>query len=84
MAGAEHHHARDCKHPHFLRPVLFAFFKHADRSLKDFVKSNLGDGVWDEDIHAYMDWLTRMPGNDAPNPVKVYWWILKFWGRLSG
>jgi hypothetical protein len=82
MAGAEYHTARNCQHPHFIRPVLFAFFKYADRELKEFVKQNLGVGIWDQGMDEYVDWLTSMPGNDAPNLVKLYWWILMFWGRL--
>jgi hypothetical protein len=81
-AGAEYHAARDCRHPQFIRPVLFAFFKYGDRELKDFVKTNLDTGVWDDDMEAYRDWLTKPPGNDAPNLIKLYWWILMFWRRL--
>jgi hypothetical protein len=82
MAGAEYHNARSCKHSHFIRPVLFAFYQYSDRELKDFVKTNLGIGVWEEDVDVYVDWLTSSPGNEAPNLVKLYWWILMFWKRL--
>jgi hypothetical protein len=81
-AGAEYHAARDCRHPHFIRPVLFAFFQYADQKLKDFVKINLGVCAWDNGMDAYREWLTSSPGNDASNLVKLYWWILMFWGRL--
>lgn len=82
VAGAEYHPARDCRYPQFIRPVLFAFFKYADQELKDFVKLHLDVAVWEDGIEAYTNWLTSPPGNDAPNLVKLYWWILMFWGRL--
>ena len=82
MAGADFHCARDCKHPHFVRPVVFAFFKYAEKNLKDYVKTNVGVEVWEEGMDAYIKWLTALPGNEAPNLIKLYWWILMFWGRL--
>jgi hypothetical protein len=82
IAGAEYHAARNCRHPQFIRPVLFAFFKYAEKEVKDFVKTHLGVGVWEDDMDAYIEWLTTPPGNDAPNLIKLYWWILMFWGRL--
>ena len=81
MAGAEYHPAISCRYPQFIRPVLFAFFKYADRDLKDFVEKNLGVGAWNT-MDTYIEWLTSPPGNDAPNLVKLYWWILIFWNRL--
>ena len=82
MPGADFYSIRNCRQPHFIRPVLFAFFKYAEKTLKDFVKTNLGVGGWADDVDAYIEWLTSPPGNDAPNHIKLYWWMLMFWGRL--
>jgi hypothetical protein len=82
MAGAEYHAAADCQHRHFIRPVLFAFFAYGLPNLKVFIKDNMGIDVWEEGIEAFKAWLTKAPGSDAPNPVKLYWWILMFWERL--
>jgi len=82
MAGAEYHSAQECALRHYIRPVLFAFFQYGLPELKAFIKENLGIAVWEESVEAFQTWLTRPPGNEAPNPVKLYWWILMFWKRL--
>lgn len=82
MAGAEHHEAKFCTQRHIIRPVLFTFFQHGTSELKNFVKENLGVSVWEDGMEAYTKWLTIPPGNDAPNHLKLYWWILMFWRRL--
>lgn len=79
MAGAEYHEAALCKLRQFIRPVLFAFFEYGLPELKSFVKENLGVSVWEEGIEAYKDWLIVPPGNNVPNHIKLYWWILMFW-----
>ena len=55
---------------------------YADKELKDFVKTNLGVRVWEDGMEEYINWLMSPPGNDAPNLLKLYWWILMYWGRL--
>ena len=65
-----------------IRPVLFAFFAEGLQDLKDYVKKNLGVAPWEEGVDAYLGWLTVAPGNDAPNHLKLIWWILMFWDRI--
>lgn len=81
MTGADYHPANECQHPHFIRPVLFTFFEYGSEDLKSFVKENLEDVVW-EDVEAFQAWLRISPGTNTTNPVKLYWWILKYWDRL--
>jgi len=83
MAGAEYHDAKMCTNKHFIRPVLFTFFRYSTPELKAFIKERLGTAVWEEGVEPYRNWLTAPPGNDAPNHIKLYWWILAFWGRLD-
>ena len=80
MAGAVYHNAKQCKNKHFVRPALFGFYQYGLPELKSFVKERLGGAVWEEGDEAYMGWLTAQPGNDVPNHIKLYWWILMFWG----
>jgi hypothetical protein len=82
IAGADHHHANECRHPHFIRPALFTFFTEGSAELKAFVKENLGVHPWDEGMESYKRWLRAHPGSDALNPVKLYWWILKYWDKV--
>lgn len=83
MAGAEYHEAKQCTNKHFLRTILFAFFQYGLSDLKQFITEQLGVLLWGtEDLDAYVAWLTAQPGNDVPNHIKLYWWILMFWGRL--
>jgi hypothetical protein len=82
MPGADFHRSYNCKHPHFIRPVLFGFFQYAQRELKDFVKTNLGAPLWEDNLESYMEWLIAPPRNETPNHIKLYWWMLMFWGRL--
>ena len=79
MAGASYHSTDKCTLRHFIRPVLFAFYQYGLEDLKRFIKKNLGNCTWDKGIEPYIDWLTAAPGNDVPNHLKLYWWILKFW-----
>ena len=83
MSGAVYHAAIKCTQKHFIRPVLFAFYEYGMSDLKDFVKEHLGHAVWEDGVDAYRAWLTAPPGSDVPNHLKLYWWILKFWGQLS-
>lgn len=83
MAGAIYHLARDCHLKHFIRPVLFAFYEYGMEDLKHFVEENLGECVWDKGVASYIAWLTAPPGNMVPNHLKLYWWIWKFWQRVS-
>ena len=62
---------------------MFAFFECDLPDLKAFVKEHLEVAVWENGIEAFKTWVTAPPGNEAPNPVKLYWWILMFWGRLE-
>jgi hypothetical protein len=82
MPGAEYHNANECRHQHYIRPVAYTFFTHGTPRLKEFVKENLEVDAWERGIDAYIAWLAHQPGNNAPNPIKLYWWILKFWGAL--
>lgn len=82
MAGASYHTTIECTDRHIIRPVLFAFYEYGLADLKEFVEKNLGFCVWDKGIDAYIDWLTVPPGSNIPNHLKLYWWILMFWGRL--
>lgn len=82
MAGAQYHDADMCTHKHFIRPVLYAFYEYGLDNIKVFIKENLGVSVWEEGVEMYMNWLTVCPGNDAGNPIKLYWWMLKFWKRV--
>jgi len=81
MAGADFHSVKQCKHPHFIKPALFAFFTEGSEELKEFVADNLGVPLW-QDMEGFKTWLEAHPGTDAPNPVKLYWWLLKYWERL--
>jgi len=81
MAGAQYHLASECTQRHFIRPVLFAFYRYGLADLKEFVEANLGVCVWDKDMEEYAKWLTVPPGNDVPNHLRLYWWILAFWRR---
>jgi len=82
MAGAQYHHIDECTLPHFIRPFLFAFYKEGPPEIKAFVKENLCVSVWeDDDIETFLKWMRVRPGDDAPNHIKLYWWVLKFWGR---
>ena len=83
MAGADYHAAAQCPYPQFIRPVLFAVFKCGPTDLKAFLKDKLGDQSWDADIKEFERWLTKPPGNGIPNHLRMYWWILKFWGKLD-
>ena len=82
MAGAEFHTVRNCQHQWFIKEALFSFFTDASDDLKGFVKGNLGVHPWEQGMEAFQAWLREHPGTDAPNPVKLYWWILKYWERL--
>ena len=82
LPGADYHPAHECKHKHFIRPVLFTFFTHATADLKAFVKENLEVHPWEEGMEEYQEWLRASLKDDAPNPIKLYWWILKFWDRV--
>ena len=82
MAGASYHTTTECTIRHFIRPVLFTFYEHGSPELKAFVEKNLGTCIWDKGMDEYINWLTVPPGNDVPNHLKLYWWILMFWNRL--
>jgi len=82
LPGADYHTAWDCRHKHLIRPVLFTFFTHGAANLKTYVKDNLEAHPWEDGIEAYLEWLRTPPKDDAPNPVKLYWWILKYWDRI--
>ena len=69
-------------HRHSIRPVLFAFYEWGHAELKMFVEENPDICVWDKGLNEYMEWLRQLPGNDVPNHLKLYWWILIFWKRL--
>jgi len=83
IPGAVYHLANECTDRQFIRPVLFAFYEYGQPDLKAFVGENLGVCVWDKDIEVYITWLAAPSGNDIPNHLKLYWWILMFWRRLS-
>jgi len=76
------HKPGECEHKHFIRPVLFAFCLYGLPDLKEFVKVNLGVSAWEEGLDSFKKWLGKSPGSEAPNHIKLYWWILMFRGRL--
>ena len=82
MPGADFHRADKCKHKHFIRPVLFTFYTHGLPGLKAFVKKNLEAHPWEDGMEGYQEWLRAVPVDDAPNPIKLYWWILKYWDQI--
>jgi hypothetical protein len=83
MVGAQYHIASDCTTAHIICPVLFAVFNLELPKMKRFLKENMEVSIWEEGINAYKEWLVQVPGRDVPNHIKLYWWILTFWGRLD-
>jgi len=82
MAGADYHRSPECNLPHVIRPFLYALHHHGPPELKTYLKENIGDSSWANSENAYLEWLRKPPGNETPNHIKLYWWTLKFWGRL--
>lgn len=82
MAGAEYHENTECTNRYFVRTVLFGFYQYGQPDLKAFIKANLDDVVWEKGMADYLQWLVVPPGNDIPNHLKLYWWILKFYKRV--
>lgn len=81
MFKPSHHSYVSCTRKHFIRPVLFAFFKHGDPQLKAFVKQNISACPFDKGMDEYARWLTAAPGDDVPNHLKLYWWISTYRNR---
>lgn len=83
MVGAQYHDARKCTQQHFIRPALYAFYEHGLPEQKAFVERNLGICVWDKGFDQYINWLVVPPGDNIPNHLKLYWWMLMFWKQVA-
>lgn len=51
-------------------------------NLKAYLKQNLEAHPWEDGVEAFQEWIRAIPEDDAPNPIKLYWWILKFWDQI--
>lgn len=82
VPGAEFHDFGQCKRTNILVPSLFAFWKHANPEMKEFVLGNLGvdAGEW-RTVESYLAWLLCKRA-DTLNYLYVYWWVLVHSGRL--
>ena len=47
-----------------------------------FVKENIGAVLWENRMSTFQKWLVVLPGNEVPNLVKLYWWLLQFWNWI--
>jgi hypothetical protein len=62
--------------------VIFTFFEHGRPELKAYLAGKVEVG-WNKGFPEYKKWVEKNPGSSISNFLKMYWWILVYFGRLD-